>query len=262
MHPLDGARERLKRADENIRNLHGEITDFLAPAPVVTLEVKGNEPIVTDENRKAFEELRKFLDTSVDLRFRVLAGEIIHHLRSAFDHVAWQLSSPNLQANSPTQIEFPVCEEPPTVCGLTKNKMCGYCRKVEGIASATALSRIDTLQPYWAANPRRHPLWLINDMDNFDKHRELKMAVFMAKLNITGDVQVRGFGKQIAWELKPRNVTILDVPQVDMKAQMFPQVTFREFSGRDDESIIPTLQNLLAFAVHSIESFANEFWRL
>jgi hypothetical protein len=259
MHPIDGARERLKRADQNIHNLNCEIDRFLSPAPVVTWEVEGNDPIVTDENRKAYEELKEFIKATVPLRFSVLAGEIIHHLRSVFDHVAWQLSSPAFQANSPRQIEFPIFRTRPVPCGITRKQMCAYCRKVEGINSPTALVRIDSLQPYWVTNPLRHSLWLIHDMDIFDKHRELKMAVFIAKLNISGNVQVKGFGQQMPWEKRPRSMFILDNPEVDMKAQMFAQVTFSEFSGRDDESIIPTLQHLLRFTTDAIESFAEEF---
>jgi hypothetical protein len=60
-HPLDSARERLKRADENISNLDSEIRAFLAPVPIINFTVKGKEPIFTDESSKAFEQLRGFI---------------------------------------------------------------------------------------------------------------------------------------------------------------------------------------------------------
>jgi hypothetical protein len=44
-----------------------------------------------------------------------------------------------------------------------------------------------------------------------------------------------------------------------MKVKMAPQITFGEFTGEKDTSIIPTLKNLLTFTVTSIESFAKEF---
>src|SRR6266850_676840 len=106
-HPLDSARERLKRADENITNLNSEITELLAPFPRVRLE--GTEPKISEPDRQKFEVLRKLALSGTALpRFSVLAGEIVHHLRSAFDHVAWQLSSAAVRAASPNQIEFPV----------------------------------------------------------------------------------------------------------------------------------------------------------
>jgi|HubBroStandDraft_4_1064222.scaffolds.fasta_scaffold40725_2 hypothetical protein len=260
--PLESARERLKRADENIQQLNREITDFLAPAPVIVLDadVVARKPIITDRDRKTFEELKEFLNnSSVPPRFSVLAGEIIHHLRSSFDHVAWQLSSTDLQAKSPYQIEFPVSLKEPKPCAIKKDKISRYCRKVEGIARPSALVRIDSLQPYRRPNPSRHPLWLIHDLDRIDKHRELVLAVYIMQLNITANAQIRGFGEQMPWEVKPRNVRLVGPPTVDMQAKMSVQVTLGEFSGRDDQPLIPTLQNFLRFTNDAIESFAGEF---
>ena len=219
-----------------------------------------NEPIITDVDREAFEKLSKFIkETAVPPMFSVLTGEIIHHLRSAFDHVAWQLSSSHMQTNFPRRIQFPVFDEPPTLCGTTKKKICAYCRQIEGISSPTALARIHGLQPHGVANPRRHPLWLIHDMDIFDKHRELILAVFIMKLNIVGNVEIHGHGQLRPWEIRPRNFVPSGEPKVNMKINMAAQVTLGEFSGRDDESIIPTLNSLHRFTVDTIENFRDEF---
>ena len=61
------------------------------------------------------------------------------------------------------------------------------------------------------------------------------------------------------WERIPRNVRFITAPNVEVKVKMSAQITLSEFSGRDDESIIPTLQNLLHFTTDAIESFAGEF---
>ncbi len=262
MHPLNGARERLDRADESIRNLNAEIDRFLVPAPVITMDVdvEQRRPIVTDPDREAFEELKNFIRGQVvPPRMRVLTGEIIHHLRSAFDHVAWQLSSADFQANSPNQVEFPVFKERPELCGVTKNKISRYCRKIQGIASSTALARIDSLQPYHRTNPSRDSLWLIHDMDRIDKHRELVLAVFIMKLDIQANATAHGFGVCMPWEKMPRSIHLVGPPDVKMKVKMSAQITLGEFSGREDLPLIPTLHNLLTFTVDSIESFAEEF---
>jgi hypothetical protein len=44
-----------------------------------------------------------------------------------------------------------------------------------------------------------------------------------------------------------------------MKAQMTAQVALNELSGREDQPIIPTLNNFLRFTIDAIESFAKEF---
>jgi len=260
-HALNSARERLKRADENIRQLNTEIANFLAPLPVITFDVEQGKAVLTEQHSKSFEELKEFIKgQTVSPRFSVLAGEIIHHLRSAFDHLTWQLTSAEFQAKpAASKVEFPVFHKRPKLCSITKDKMSSYCRKVEGIASPSALARIDGLQPYIRDNPKRHPLWLIHDMDRIDKHRELVLAIYIMSVNISADTQLVGVGRQMPWELKPRDVRIVVVGNVIMKGKMSAQVTFREFSGRDEQSIIPTLNNLLRFTTDSIESFAEEF---
>jgi hypothetical protein len=134
-HPLDSAHERLKRADEQIKNLNIEISEFLAPIPVVTFF--GREPIVTDENRQAYRQLQEFIShTEIPPRFSVLAGEIVHHLRSAFDHVAWELSSDAERRDHATRIEFPIFPDALD----DKGKLTRFERKIEGISSPTALA--------------------------------------------------------------------------------------------------------------------------
>jgi hypothetical protein len=262
-HPLDSARQRLKRAKENIENLNREIVDFLALVPVFTLPVNmaTREPVITDVNREAYEKLAKFLKgATVDPRFSVLAGEIIHHLRSAFDHLAWQLSSLDFQTKSPSQIEFPIFKERPELCGITKKKISRYCRKVEGIASPSALARIEGLQPYNRGNPACDHLWLIHEFDRFDKHRKLVLTVCSMRMNIKSSAQVSAIGQINPWELKPRNVKLVGSPtNVKMNVKISAQISFAELSKREDEPIIPTLNNFLRFTTDAIESFAKEF---
>src|SRR5438445_13331496 len=98
-HPLEGIREKLKRADQNIRNLESEISPFIARFPTFEYPVMtpGTDPIFTDEQREAWKKFglefrEREREEIIPPRFAVLAGEIIHHLRSCFDHLAWQLS--------------------------------------------------------------------------------------------------------------------------------------------------------------------------
>src|SRR5207245_7880328 len=106
-HPLDSARERLKRANENIRNLDSEIKVFLTPFPRVTW--KGTDPVFTDVDQKAFDVLREHAKSGAELpRFSVLGSEIVHHFRCAFDHVIWELSTPDARKSFGRKIDFPV----------------------------------------------------------------------------------------------------------------------------------------------------------
>jgi hypothetical protein len=74
-----------------------------------------------------------------------------------------------------------------------------------------------------------------------------------------GTAEAFGYGRQMPWELRPRDIRIVDVPKLDMQVNMSPQIAFGHLSGRDDEPIIPALQNLLRFTTDAINSFAEEF---
>jgi hypothetical protein len=98
-HPLDGCWAKIKRANENIDNLRTEIINFTG---------SNDYRVVRDVNK----ETRKYTfrafgpDNAIPLRFSVLAGEIIHHLRSSLDHLTWALvlvtKRPLLKFNSPS----------------------------------------------------------------------------------------------------------------------------------------------------------------
>lgn len=89
------------------------------------------------------------------------AGDIAHNLRTALDHLAYQLVLAN--GGTPTkQTGFPIFED---VTAYDRYKA----RKVEGM-SPLAIEAIDSLKPYGGGN---EPLWRLHQLDNIDKHRML-----------------------------------------------------------------------------------------
>src|SRR5208283_193628 len=149
-HALDGARERLKRADQHIRDLELRLDTFLSKFRVIKFE--GENPVFSDDDRIAFEVLKNLGTESVPPEFKVICGEIVHHMRCAFDHLAWQLSSVSSREDTKiaSKIEFPIFDQEPrhSRCHSHPKKLCGYCRKVQGITSVSSLTKIDGLQPY------------------------------------------------------------------------------------------------------------------
>jgi hypothetical protein len=258
-HPLDSSRERLKRAYENIRNLNSEVNVLLAPFPHV--EFRGNNPVFSDADREAFEILRKHvLGGEAIPRFSVLAGEIVHHLRCAFDHLIWQLSTPEARKKFGHEIEFPVAPSPPEcvwrVCDH-KVKHSSYCRKVKGVATLTALARIEELQPY--KRPANLPLLYIHKLDVVAKHRELNVVI------PNMGMKLQGRGSQPMLTVKDsasggfRIIGPAGPPKVDVYGELSAQVAFAEFSEREGEPLVEFLDKLARFSSDSIESFADEF---
>ena len=96
-----------------------------------------------------------------------LIGDFIHNLRSALDHLAYQLVL--LNGNQPNHSSFPIMER--------------EFRYVDGVAQPTislvgvsdaVLEEIKAVQPYGAPHGiSRSPLWWLKELDNIDKHRHL-----------------------------------------------------------------------------------------
>jgi hypothetical protein len=266
-HPLDSARERLKRADENIKQLNVEVAAFLSQWP--SFKFFCGNPGISDKQQEMLKKYREIaLNRSVDPRISVLAGEVIHHMRSAFDHVVWQLSSlEHRLGKSGTKIEFPVIDVAPThtptcaIPGVNVNKLCLYCRKIHGVTSQTARARIEQLQPYltMGVNAGRNPLWLIHDFDRKDKHRDLILSMYSISLAPFRRVHSHVWREHYPWETTPRRVIPLYTEKVEDGGDVALQIAFRELSEREDKPIVPTLQYLLNFARDSVESFSGEF---
>src|SRR5260370_884562 len=127
---FDGIDEKLKRASENVRILEKEIARFFQ---------EGKYPVLPEHDKKQLlEAIDYHKQRAIPLRFGVLAGEIIHHLRSCLDHVAWQFSSPEYRKDHVRQIEFPVFEKRP----VDKDSRARYKRKIKGITDARVLGLI------------------------------------------------------------------------------------------------------------------------
>ena len=81
MHPLDGCRAKLDRAEESIQNLSSELELLLTRS-------EPSFKVVGQHQRGGLEyAFMAYGSPELPLRFAVLAGEIVHHLRSSLDQV-------------------------------------------------------------------------------------------------------------------------------------------------------------------------------
>jgi hypothetical protein len=164
-HSLHGVYLKLKRADENVINLKAEIDTFFKQCKY---------PVIPDKNDQRFQEaLQYYRELKVPLRFSVLAGEIVHHLRSSMDHVVWALTDTSYKIpKNENIISFPISKARP----FTKDEIQTFERKIGGVKEPWAINLIKKVQPYEAADPLDDPLLIVHDMDRFSKHRELPCA--------------------------------------------------------------------------------------
>jgi hypothetical protein len=244
--PLEGINEKIKRSNECICNLDGEIKTFFD---------QSDYSVIPNQDDEMFQVVADYhLGRPIPLRFSVLAGEIVHHLRSSLDHLIWQLSSSEKQIRDPTGIEFPIFDVEP----IRKDELSRYERKVEGVSDANAKTLIKGFQPYSAfrPNPQHSPLFIIHEMDRFDKHRELTLfyRVLGRKLGPEG---MRAFMKYKQAESPGTLIEYERAVKVDSK--ITPHVAFRHFAGREFESVIPGLRELVSYTEFVIEQFGRFF---
>lgn len=103
----------------------------------------------------------------IDPGMNTIIGEYLHDLRSGLDHLAWQLVLKN--KGTPTEKTcFPIRDTDPGTDKKGRPRTPG----VSGGVSLPARTLIGTAQPYKrGARYREHPLWLLQQLWNIDKHR-------------------------------------------------------------------------------------------
>ncbi len=109
----------------------------------------------------------------------VAVGEIIHSLRSALDHSAWQLACEfsNGLPESPKSVHFPVCDPSPSAA-----------HKSPSFLDPCDWAMLHEFQPCKGVNGRAdgwsgdyvHQLTMLHDMWNRDKHVALPVALITA----------------------------------------------------------------------------------
>lgn len=242
---LEGINEKTKRANESIRNLDGEINVFFD---------KCLYPIIPHEDGEMRKEVIDYhLNRPIPLRFNVLCGEIVHHLRSCLDHIAWGLSSQAKRRSDPTGIGFPIFDKEP----VGKNELTRYDRKVEGLPGGIK-AVVKRLQPYQRTDPLDDPLSIIHKMDKLDKHREL-VIVFPGIFVKPGPVTLRAFMDYFQAKTEATLSNFKSAMKVD--GQPLPQVSFREFGKREYYPVIPGLQELSDSVVIVVSEFERFFKR-
>lgn len=246
-HPFVGIAEKLKRVDQNIVNLNTEITAFIDQGGYPTLPHPDDQcwPKAVDYHR----------NKSIPLRFSVLSGEIVHHLRSALDHIVWYFSSEEARL-TPHNIEFPVFDIEP----LHKKKLARYEGKIQGVKNVEVRRLIKEAQPYNAGpNVADDPILIVHNMDRFDKHRELVIVdsgttiCFPPEMaNIAMKVRLYLEGKLPESEQSAARRAVID------HAKVVPQVAFRQFGQREYQPLATGLAELQHAIFWLADLFARE----
>jgi len=267
-HPMDGCRAKLERARETLDALELEVANFLSKdPPPVRLETKH----INGGLEYAF---IAYGEPNPPLRISVIAGEIVHHMRSSLDHLIYALVIRN--GVSPTfQHQFPICSTEKDF------RQAGERCQIKGVG-ANARRLIRSVQPFTTPTPDDTILYVVSQYDNADKHRLLVVVTAVADLGQTVTIgtsgaiseteerkgklpNIVGFGEMgpkkvsgegtIVWSIKLAE----PAPEFTADASLVPQLALDQCGRVRFAPLIPTLRNILAGTRHTIELFAGEF---
>jgi hypothetical protein len=166
----EGISYKLRRAHEQLETLDVEIKRFLEADPKTWRVVSHDDPDTRDRIYGI-----EVIEAPPAIRWGVLTSEIVHHLRTGLDHLAYALCLAHAPGKAPPRgTEFPIFWNEDRFDDV---KPGGGRYKIRGM-SWEMQSAIRDLQPSQRGDAAQsQSLWLLQEMSNIDKHRYLNLTV-------------------------------------------------------------------------------------
>ncbi len=159
MHPLDGSRLKIDRAQHHLDSLERSVSSFLNSEPYVVSRQDDDIGVTYQV------QLRRALP----FEWGLMVGDVVSNLRSSLDYIVFQLSLPRLQRGTDPRDwqvpQFPICDKRTAYCGRGSKRLIRFvprgCHRT-----------IEQLQPYHRKHwPELDLLSILRDISNADKHR-------------------------------------------------------------------------------------------
>jgi hypothetical protein len=161
--PVESALQKWDRAVLHRAELDAVLTEWLA---------SGSYDI-RDDLEGGVHVVRLVLLRPIDPNFSLIFGDCVHNLRSSLDHMVFALAAAHegqpLTGDEAIRSGFPVSGQAP----LSR-------RQLDGIEHVDPKARefIEFVQPHHLdASYQAHALWVLNQLDNIDKHRSVHLTV-------------------------------------------------------------------------------------
>lgn len=158
-HPHYGIRLKMHHALVQIQKLNDEMDAYLYSKPFITYRE------VYEETNACWEvlKLNKFIDPTWNLR----VGEIIHQLRSVLDHLVFLMVPKSTEGKTNRTTQFPIYHKN---SDFTRD----IPKKLKGMGDE-GIEILREMQPH-TGEGKKSPLWILAEMSNLDKHREIILA--------------------------------------------------------------------------------------
>jgi hypothetical protein len=165
-----GIRLKLQRAYEQIDSLKQEMAGFLKGDPY--------EPSLQFRRMRGAREAPCVIDFTIRMLVKkpcppmwsVIIGEIVHDIRSALDHLVYQLvvHATNNPPADDSRTQFPIFDD---VAKFQRHSL----NMLKGVSNQAA-TLIKTFQPFSTGEGTNSPLWHVNQLSNIDKHRTIHLT--------------------------------------------------------------------------------------
>ena len=146
-------------------------------------------------------------------KLSALLGDTIHNLRSALDHLAYQIVWVGIGKSPSSHVYFPIADDRAKYLEQRRRQLKG--------ATPAAISTIDSLSPYKGGNDE---LWQLHKLNNVDKHRVLITAGSAFRSVNIGAHMSREMHKHLA--SSPMGEKFAEMPPLDLfirpADRMFP----------------------------------------
>jgi hypothetical protein len=153
---MSGIREKIKRAKKHIEDFRAAWLAFKSTEPY-SLRIDAD----TDPSNPVIQVLKA---DPIPPELMTIAGDAIHNMRSALDHLACALVRAN--GNVPTiKTEFPILDRPIATAKIGAR----FAGKVEGMRKEV-IDAIRAIEPYQGGD---NTLWRLHRFDVIDKHNML-----------------------------------------------------------------------------------------
>ncbi len=222
-HPLDGAFDRVRRAEEHLADLKRRITEAEANTSLVQFHrAEGRVGI-------GMAPFQPFDRPSI---LSILVGEIIYNLRAALDYLIFELARLDSgQVQHGTQFLIESAPE-----GFMAHKE----GRLKGI-NASHVARIERLQPYQGCQWTK----TLVDISNPDKHRTLTVLFASAE-------QVIRF--HFGSEPSPQHLADPSIPK-----EMHVQNPSIKVAFDDGTRVVDMLEEIKARVAETLDAFQSEF---
>jgi len=163
---LKSAEVKLIRAVKQLRAIRRSIATYARSKPHKIVKAKGKPKLNVSK--------------SPPIEISLLAGEMIYQMRSALDHLVFDVirRNPNVSAIDPEweeHCEFPLWTKPLKPGQKTPLPKAKFSRQLPGIADVP-FAFIERVQPYYGVGATNNALRFLAHLSNIDKHRRLNLT--------------------------------------------------------------------------------------